>query len=93
MLKWTKNRPCQPGWYWHNQFNGVRFLGPTIEHVSLDESGHLYLDFEGSPVYSLSEISQACEWAGPIQEPLPNDDCNTTHVHVKLKDGEYEIQR
>jgi hypothetical protein len=79
-----------PGWYWYLPNESCKNRKPQIfELILYNNILSVEDDYGERPPVAIAEISKG-HWAGPIQEPLPNDACNMAHIHVKLKDGEYE---
>lgn len=60
-MKWTKNKPTEPGWYWVEDRYGTDIV--YIKQV--DDEFYIWCE-ENSDIYPLSEDA---EWAGPIPEP------------------------
>lgn len=62
-MKWTREMPTQPGWYW------FRFVGPTEEptvvNVTVMQGQLLVYDARDQDWMAIDEG----EWAGPIPEP------------------------
>lgn len=62
-MKWTKDKPTKPGWYWMD-FDG--FKEPT--HLFLqDDTGRLIHWWDVNEYWYADE--QDARWAGPIPEP------------------------
>lgn len=62
-MKWTKELPTKPGWYWAKQYADVK----TIVQVA-DYDGELCVKV-GNVNIGVNRIAVPCEWAGPIKEP------------------------
>jgi hypothetical protein len=62
-LKWTKDKPTQPGWYWWrwSRDKGNAHITRLNEHWQAMENKHV-----PSNAYYLFEEG---EWAGPIEPP------------------------
>ncbi len=66
-MKWTKERPTKPGWYWVHL---VGHKNPVVLDLVISDlfkrSGAL-IDYAGR---SLShQYYRRAKWSGPIQEP------------------------
>jgi len=60
-LKWSKEKPTEPGWYWIKDNLGTEIV--RIEEISGTLSIWYERDYEAYPV------PNNAEWAGPIPEP------------------------
>lgn len=61
-LPWTKEKPTEPGWYWHDKNM------PSIVRVVKPSSGRMFycvLGYHGQ----CDVLDDDGEWAGPIPEP------------------------
>jgi len=64
-MRWTSDKPTEPGWYWKRQ---IRYKFPRIVMIEVKR-------FKTSPkslyIYAAKEISRVvgAEWAGPIPKP------------------------
>lgn len=62
-MKWTKNKPKDPGWYWWRY--GI-WSGKAPVRVTIIQ-GELWVDGDGAGTGLLTEWRG--QWAGPIPEP------------------------
>jgi hypothetical protein len=61
VMKWTKELPTQPGWYW-DRLPSIGVI--SISQITRDHYGKLFL-VDNGPL----DLYQGREWAGPIPEP------------------------
>lgn len=61
-LKWTREKPTEPGWYWHCKYM------PSIVRVVKPSSGRMFYYISGYPD-QYDVLNDDGEWAGPIQKP------------------------
>lgn len=66
-LRWTKEKPTEPDFYWNRDGRLLR-VGEILEI-----SGALWCHFAGESEPQLLELVGG-EWAGPIQEPEESHD-------------------
>ena len=66
-LRWTRNRPKVPGWYWLAAPVGYT---PRIVKVWRNDDDKLYVNAE-TPGWMLDKRGawKGCRWAGPILPP------------------------
>lgn len=64
-MKWTKEKPTKPGWYW---FRSETEYGTctTVLEIRNVQGGLVVV--ETIAIYPLEEFREG-EWAGPIPEP------------------------
>ena len=65
-MKWTKDSPVEPGWYW---WRVKRDDAEVIRVVTHDAGLRLQSEF-----YNDLVTKCAGEWAGPIPEPQETED-------------------
>ena len=61
-MKWTKDNPTEPGWYWYRDEDGPRCL--RLYH----EDGEIVVEIDW--IYERSELLdeyEGGEWQGPIK--------------------------
>ena len=67
-LSWTKDLPCEDGWYW----KWDKYMDhPQIVHIA-EFGGKLY-----QGCFQLDRLmgdAKECKWAGPISEPVGHPD-------------------
>lgn len=74
-MRYTKNKPETPGWYWYVELGELRTNG-TIVHVFM-RPGHNYLCVQVEPQGFATKRDfrpvhrMHGDWAGPIVEPQP----------------------
>lgn len=69
-LRWTKEPPKDPGWYWHQEDRGGKHPAHVFRVVTSGGETGVYVRFFGQPadvVHKIDHISG--KWAGPIPEP------------------------
>lgn len=57
-MKWTTEKPTEPGWYWFKNANGI-----VMQEIFLSKKGELWVDFD--PLYEYENT----QFAGPIPQP------------------------
>ncbi len=62
-LKWTKEKPTEPGWYWNRRNYPDKKYVSFFKIWKIDDD-RIYAD---SPQYDCDAEN---EWAGPIPEPM-----------------------
>lgn len=83
-LRWKKEKPTAPGWYWYRNdaYDEPQIVELLIVH------GRRCVSFSGSdithwiddPGFPLAERLMAGEWAGPIPLPSPLDSQEAKHA-------------
>lgn len=64
-LRWTTERPKEPGWYWYRDKVRREPIVVTYDPIkNYAREGHL-----GHPLDKLAAEYKPIEWAGPIPEP------------------------
>lgn len=69
-LRWTKEKPTSPGWYWHRGIG--HYDKPYIEVVNVvfeDDGGQYFLSALHEPETRLNECDASDWFAGPIPQP------------------------
>lgn len=63
-MKWTKDQPTKPGWYW------IRNAGQRKEYIGEERRVVCVRDYVGKLCIENWEIpDKDTEWAGPVPEP------------------------
>ncbi len=67
-MKWTKNKPIKPGWYW---FDDNLCDSPLIGEVTIEDN-QLWFNDNCELTFKISKGKEEDEtrWAGPIPEPV-----------------------
>ena len=65
MMRWTKELPTEPGWYWLRYSTDDR--APWIVHVRKIGMGTIEMYCVGHE--EPHSIGRGCQWAGPIEKP------------------------
>ena len=69
MFTWTKDKPTEPGWYWHKPILGQNFTPPLPATIRKIQKWKGVL----CDAY-LEPILHGGFWAGPIPEPTTKED-------------------
>lgn len=76
MLKWTTEKPTQPGFYWYRDKTCklIREQEPQVVHVESPEMIYMAGDdmtycLPGHITECAVELSRVGQWAGPIAPP------------------------
>lgn len=80
-LRWTKEKPGKPGWYFTYYIGNIEII-----YVYLSD-GELAYYLSGLPeqAYLVEEDDDTDAWAGPIPEPAPIDE-----KLLRIEDDEFE---
>ena len=68
-MKWTTDKPTEPGWYWIDDGDGWDF---SVVKVSLNYKQDLFVSSiynEDNEAVPINEFDYVTRWAGPIPEP------------------------
>lgn len=81
-MKWTKEPPGKPGWYWaRRDGDSGKVLGaPSVVRVRSGDRTFdpLVAEHCGVDADEVSELSEFDLWCGPLQPPpLPSQDATT----------------
>lgn len=69
-LRWTKEPPKDPGWYWHEENHGGKHPAHVFRVVTSTKETGIYVRFFGQPADVIHKIDHISgKWAGPIPEP------------------------
>jgi hypothetical protein len=63
-MRWTREKPTQPGWWWWRYEAGRK---ASVMHISEDHIHGMNVFTVGTLVLFLQEVPG--EWAGPVPEP------------------------
>lgn len=63
-MKWTSDKPTQPGWYW---WRSQVFPILTMFHVIETSDYHFFVDNWGGG--SMSTLDMDGQWSGPLEPP------------------------
>lgn len=64
-MKWTTERPTQPGVYWHDDYK----FEPTIVEIKSSLTRGLVLLEPGSESECPLSVLSDCRWYGPLTPP------------------------
>lgn len=69
-LRWTKEPPKDPGWYWHEENHEGKHPAHVFRVVTSTKETGIYVRFFGQPADVIHKIDHISgKWAGPIPEP------------------------
>ena len=69
-LRWTKEPPKEPGWYWHEENHGGKHPAHVFRVVTSALETGIYVRFFGQPADVIHKIDHISgKWAGPMPEP------------------------